>query len=223
MISLVQPNQWKHKGIQLHTWSFCKDGVEFPTELNHCSQNLAKRKGKSLQTNSPLRNIPWPEDDAMANCNMERSPEWKFCVTKGSKAVQRNGKETIFILKSYSFFICGIFNKSFVFSSPLHSVLRIILGKPSAAEFLLLLGKVWMWDAGKLTLSPVKMEAERLPQKSAGEEGCRQSLLKLSNHPVQGGDRPGALSLSQPRLSAESGPQPLHLEFLFCSFSGSEP
>ena len=60
-------------------------------------------------------------------------------------------------------------------------------------------------------------------QKSAGEEVCRQSLLKLSNHPVQGGDRPGALSLSQPRLSAESGPQPLHLEFLFCSFSGSEP
>lgn len=223
MISLIQPNQWKHKGIQLHTWSFCKDGVEFPTEVNHCSQNLAKRKGKSLQTNSPLRNTPWHEDDAMANCNMGRSPEWKFCVTKGSKAVQQNGKETIFILKPYSFFICRIFNKSFVSSSPLHSVLRIIMGKSSAAELLLPLGKVWLWAAENLTRSTAKMEAEHLPPESAGGQRRRQILAKPPNTTIQGGDRPGVLSHNKPRLSAESGPKPLDLEFLFCRFSGPEP
>lgn len=217
MISLVQPNQWKHKGIQLHTWSFCKDGAEFPTEVNHCSQNLAKRKGKSLQTNSPLRNIPWHEDDAMANCNMERSPEWKLCVTKGSKAVQQNGKETIFILKPYSFFICSIFNKSFLSSSPLHSALRIIMGKPSAAEFLLPLGKVWLWAAENLTGST-----------APAPRGCRRAETQADpgqtpQHHSPRRRQAWGLSLSEPRLSAESGPKPLDLEFLFCRFFGSEP
>lgn len=185
MISLVQPNQWKHKGIQLHTWSFCKDGAEFPAEVNHCSQNLAKRKGKSLQTNSPLRNIPWHEDDAMANCNMERSPEWKLCVTKGSKAVQQNGKEIIFILKPYCFSY-AVFLISHLF--PVHHYTRYLELSWASPQ---LLNSFCLWERCDCGLRRTWQGAQHLPAESAGGQRRRQILAKPPNTTVQGGDRPG--------------------------------
>lgn len=152
-------------------------------------------------------------DDAMANCNMERSSEWKLCVTKGSKAVQQNGKGTIFILKPYLFFICSIFNKSFVSSSPLHSALRIIMGKPSAAEFLAS-GKGVTVGCGEPDRSTAPAPRECRRAETQADPG------QTPQHHSPRRRQAWGLSLNEPRLSAESGPKPLDLEFLlqiFCS------
>lgn len=68
---------------------------------------------------------------------------------------------------------------------PLHSVLRIIMGKPSAAEFLLPLEKVWLWAAENLT------GAQHLPPESAGGRRHEPDPSQTPQHHSQGGDRPG--------------------------------
>ena len=115
------------------------------------------------------------------------------------------------------FFICSIFNKSFVSSSPLHSVLRIIMGKPSAAEVLLPLGKVWLWAAENLTGSTAPAPRECRRAETQADPG------QTPQHHSPRRRQAWGLSLNEPRLSAESGPKPLDLEFLFCRFFGSEP
>lgn len=134
-----------------------------------------------------------------------------FVLQKGQKQSNQNGKGTIFILKPYSFFICSIFNKSFVSSSLPFRYLELSWASPQLLQIPLPLGKVWLWAAGALTGStaPAPRECRRRRR--------RQILAKPPNTTVQGGDRPGSVpptSLGWVLKVALS----LDLEFLFCRF-----
>lgn len=105
-------------------------------------------------------------------------------VTKGSKAMQWNDKETMFILKSYSVFLfdstLGVFKQLLVFSSPPYLELAwVILSS-------------WIPFASGLSKSAGDREphichgkkgrggAPPPPPKSAGEERCRRAVVTPS-------------------------------------------
>lgn len=213
---------------QLHTWSFCKDGYG----MSHWSNSLftefgnKKREKKISKQIGRWKYIPWHKDDAVANGNTKTSPGWKFCVTKGSKAVQQNGKKLMFILKSYSVFMfdfaLGVFKKVFVFIS---------LSYLELAWIFLCLISLCFWVKWKTV-------GYRAPYTSLGKNGRGASFWgrvrggevqihcgqTFTSNAIWGGDRPRILSPSGPTFAGvvENGPTSLHLEFLFCIFSGSE-
>lgn len=56
MLSFITPNQTNESTKEYNCpHDLSAKMMEFPTEIIHCSQNLAIRTGKSLQTNGPLK------------------------------------------------------------------------------------------------------------------------------------------------------------------------